>query len=129
VPDARVPHAWFSQGDLDLEAAELLLAQDGPPAIAAFHIQQTIEKYLKGYLLFVGQPLRRIHDLEVLVQEATAHDTSFGAFVADCQRITEYYIESRYPVGVTTTFQPATLEIDLQVTHNLVELIRSKTSP
>ena len=90
MADASVPEAWFTQGDMDLQAAELLLSQDGPPTVVAFHIQQTIEKYLKGYLLSVGDPLRRIHDLEVLLREAIAHDVSFTPFLSDCQRITEY---------------------------------------
>ena len=128
MADASVPEAWFTQGDMDLQAAELLLSQDGPPTVVAFHIQQTIEKYLKGYLLSVGDPLRRIHDLEVLLREAIAHDVSFTPFLSDCQRITEYYIEARYPVGVTTLFQPAILETDLRIAQDLTALIRDKTN-
>lgn len=125
---ASVPEAWFTQGDMDLQAAELLLSQNGPPTVVAFHIQQTIEKYLKGYLLFVGEPLRRIHDLEVLLREIIAHDVSFAPLLSDCQRITEYYIEARYPVGVTTLFQPVMLKTDLRIAKNLVALIRDKTN-
>jgi HEPN domain-containing protein len=128
VADTSVPDAWFKQADLDFQAAELLLNQEGPPTIVAFHVQQTIEKYLKGYLLSVGEPLRRIHDLEVLLGEAIAHDASFAPFLSDCQRITEYYIEARYPVGVTTLFQPAMLETDLRIARDLIALIRDKTT-
>lgn len=128
MADASVPGAWFTQGDMDLQAADLLLSQDGPPTVVAFHIQQTIEKYLKGYLLSVGDPLRRIHDLEVLLRDAIAHDMSFAPFLSDCQRITEYYIEARYPVGVTTLFQPARLKADLRIAQALTSLIRDKTN-
>lgn len=126
--DVSMADAWFTQGDMDFQAAELLLSQNGPPAVVAFHIQQTIEKYLKGYLLSVGEPLRRIHDLEVLLRAAIAHEMSFAPFLSDCQRITEYYIEARYPVGVTTLFQPAILETDLRIAQDLTALIRDKTN-
>lgn len=58
---------WFAQGDLDVQAAEILLTQSGPFPIIAFHLQQAVEKYLKGFLVSTGWPLRRIHDLEVLI--------------------------------------------------------------
>lgn len=47
-------------------------------------------------------------------------------FLATCQRITEYYIESRYPVGVTTPLEHSALESDLAATRSLVELIQQK---
>jgi len=127
--EAILPTDWFAHGDLDLQAAEILLAQGGPLAMVAFHLQQAAEKYLKGYLLSTGWALRRIHDLEVLVQEAIAHDADFATFVAPCQRITEYYIEARYPIGVQTPLQRGELEADLDTTRNLIALIRRKVLP
>jgi HEPN domain-containing protein len=129
MPDSIIPAEWFAQGDQDIRAAEILLAQNGPLAIAAFHMQQAIEKYLKGYLLSTGWSLRRIHDLEILLQQAIAQDTDFAPFLAACQRITEYYIEARYLIGVTTSFQHAALQTDLNTTRDLVALIRHKVAP
>ncbi len=106
-----------------------MLAQSGPLAVVAFHLQQAIEKYLKGFLLSTGWSLRRIHDLEVLLQQAIAQDTDFAPFLAACQRITEYYIEARYPIGVTTLFQRSALLTDLDTTRDLIALIRRKVSP
>ena len=100
--ESALPSDWFAQGDLDLQAAEILLTQDGPLPVVAFHLQQAAEKYLKGFLLSAGWKLRRIHDLEVLILEATARDYDFASFLAPCQRITEYYIETRYPIGIHT---------------------------
>ena len=68
---------WFAQGDMDIQAAEILHSQSGPPSIVAFHIQQAIEKYLKGFLLAHDWSLRRIHDLEVLIHDAIDRDTDF----------------------------------------------------
>ena len=119
---------WFILGDQDAQSAQILLTEDGPLPVVAFHLQQAIEKYLKGYLLARGWQLRRIHDLELLIQEAVALDKDFTPFVEDCQRITEFYIESRYPTGFFTLFVFAELQSDLETTQKLIALIREKLS-
>ena len=111
---------------MDVQAADILLAQDGPLPVVAFHVQQAVEKYLKGYLVSRGWPLRRIHDLEVLIREAIARDADFVPFLGPCQRITEYYIETRYPLGIHTLLQVKTVKADLETARSLRELIRSK---
>ncbi len=64
---------------------------------AAFHLQQAIEKYLKGYLIGKGWKLERIHDLEDLLDYAVDYNKGFEEFRVLCQEATEYYIEERYP--------------------------------
>lgn len=129
-PEPSLSAEWFALGDQDLAAARILLTEDGPLPVVAFHLQQTIEKYLKGFLLTRGWQLRRIHDLEILLQEAIHLDEDFRPFLADCQRITEFYIESRYPTGFFTILDEAELCSDLAATQALIDLIQDKlTSP
>lgn len=128
-PEPSLSAEWFALGDQDLAAARILLTEDGPLPVVAFHLQQTIEKYLKGYLLSRGWQLRRIHDLEILLQEAIQEDEDFRRFWADCQRITEFYIESRYPTGFFTILDEGELHSDLAATEALIDLIRDKLSP
>ncbi|MBI5879269.1 MAG: HEPN domain-containing protein [Chloroflexi bacterium] len=127
--DPAVPGSWYAQGDVDFRAAEILLAAGESLPVSAFLIQQTAEKYLKGYLLAHGWNLRRTHDLEILVQDAIARDQEFDRFLIACQRITEYYIESRYPLGVLTSFESAQLAADFAIVNDLADLIRRKTPP
>jgi HEPN domain-containing protein len=126
--ESQIPADWFALGDQDLRAAEILLAGYGPPAIVSFHLQQSLEKHLKGYLISQGWPLRRIHDLEVLILEAISRDSDFSEFLAPCQHITEYYIESRYPMGVATPLDRPTLDSDLATVQTLIALIQQKVS-
>lgn len=56
MPDNReslYPKDWIEKAKKDLRRAKLLLA-DGDTEGAGFHLQQAIEKYLKGYLLSKG---------------------------------------------------------------------------
>lgn len=124
--ESTIPGDWITLADQDIRAAEILLQSGGPLTIAAFLLQQSAEKQLKAFLLSVGWTLRRIHDLEVLLQEASAFDTTFTRYLSDMQRITEYYIESRYPIGVSTPLSQALIEADLIVIQDLRELLRQK---
>lgn len=124
--ESTLPQDWFALADQDMRAAEILLTEDGPLPVVAFHLQQAVEKNLKGYLLAVGWRLRRIHDLEVLIGEAIERDADFTPFLGPCQRITEYYIESRYPTGLFTPLEAADLESDLAVVQALRGLVRRK---
>ena len=56
-----------------------------------------LEKYLKGYLLSRGWELKRVHDLEFLLDEALAFDTQLEGFRDLCQEVTGYYLTERYP--------------------------------
>ena len=125
-PDSLVPSEWFARGQEDIRAAELLLAHDGPLGIAAFLVQQAVEKHLKGYLLSTGWPFKRIYDLEVLIGEASERDKEFAPFLAACQRITEYYIEGRYPIGLSSALTNNEVATSLQDARRLAILVRKK---
>lgn len=59
---------WFRKGESDLLTAGRALASEGPYDTACFHAQQVAEKYLKGLLAFLEQPIPRTHNLEELQQ-------------------------------------------------------------
>jgi HEPN domain-containing protein len=99
--ESRQPDDWFRIGDKELRRAKILL-ENGDLDGAGFNIQQTVEKYLKGYLLSKGWDLKRIHDLEALLNSAIGYDPSLEPFRTACQKITDYYIEDRYPFMVAS---------------------------
>lgn len=102
--DSTYPHDWAHIAERDLARAERLLAMEDPEA-AAFFLQQSIEKFLKAFLLSQGWRLKRVHDLEVLLNDALAFEPSLEEFRGLCQEATGFYMIERYPftgfVGVT----------------------------
>ena len=64
---------------------------------AAFHLQQAVEKFLKGFLISNGWKLRKIHDLEALLDDATQLSPRFEKYRKLCQEVTGYYLTERYP--------------------------------
>ena len=87
-----------------------------------------MEKYLKGYLLSAGWSFDRIHDLEALIEEASARDRDFAPLLSACQRITEYYIEGRYPLGLISALTREEIAASLEVARQLAVLVRRKVA-
>ncbi|QIB67832.1 HEPN domain-containing protein [Aminipila butyrica] len=96
---------WFSAGHKDLKSARILLDHDGDYTIIAFHCQQAIEKYLKGYLLLETHELEKGHSLILLIKKIQVFDSGIQQFMKDCAFVNQFYIETRYPAD-------APLELD-----------------
>lgn len=102
LDDSRYPSDWTRIAEKDILRAERSL-RDDDPELAGFCLQQALEKFLKAFLLAKGWQLRRIHDLEALLDDAVVHDTSLEEFRTLCQKATKYYFLERYPL--TAGFQ------------------------
>jgi len=89
---------WFKRADEDLSLIEVLLKEESFfPNPICFHAEQAAEKYLKGFLAHHGLHVRKIHDLEVLVEDCKKINPSFEAIQDNARFLNQFYIESRYP--------------------------------
>ena len=123
--ESLYPQDWFRKGEQDLKAAIILLSSDNLE-VASFHLHQALEKYLKGYLLSKGWKLRRIHDLEELLDEALAYTQDFERFRDLTQIATEYYTEERYPFMLSSELNKEELEDILSQIQDLIKRIRKE---
>lgn len=112
---------WFKKGKKDLERAKLR-AQENDLEDAAFHLQQAIEKYRKGYLLSKGWALQKIHDLEFLLDEALKYNPGLERFRLLCQGATGYYLAERYPFPIAEPKPEAIME-NLADAEALIEML------
>lgn len=88
---------WFKMAQKDIKSAKILFEHDADNEIVCFHCQQAIEKYLKGYLIYITGELNEGHNLVKLCKKAMQHSKSFGDFLKDMAFVNTYYIETRYP--------------------------------
>lgn len=121
--ESRYPDDWFRVGEKELKRAKFLLRAPDLSG-AGFNIHQTVEKYLKGFLLSRGWELRRIHDLEALLNEAGQHHSAFESFRPACRKMNQYYLEERYPYTVPSDLTKDEIEESLQAAEKLVREIR-----
>ena len=90
---------WLDVADLDLRAAERMLADD--PAAYGYHLpfacQQAVEKYCKGVLLAQGNSFPRVHDLPELLGRLQPAFTFSSAELDDADTLADFAVEARYP--------------------------------
>ena len=93
-----VAKEWFKVAETDLTSAEFL--QDMRPIpieIICYHCQQSVEKYLKGFLALKGEEIRKIHDLVRLNKMCQKYEKDFETIEEDCLLLTDYAVNVRYP--------------------------------
>jgi HEPN domain-containing protein len=125
MPDNKeslYPKDWVEKAKKDLHRVKVLLA-DGDTEGAGFHLQQAIEKYLKGYLLSKGWKLEYVHGLVKLLNYAKDYDPSFEEFRALCEQVTGYYVIERYPFPVYASPTKKEIAQALRKTEKLVNKI------
>lgn len=89
---------WIEKADHDLGTAQvtylyLPLYRD----TIAFHCQQSAEKYLKGYLLFLEIPFKRQHSLNYLLGLISEKISISEALYLNASELEEFAVEIRYP--------------------------------
>ncbi len=93
--ESLYPHDWLEWAQTDVQRMERALAY-ADVYDAAYHLQQAIEKALKGLLLSRGWQLERTHDLPYLLNLAVQHEPTLQTFDDLCQRANAF-IRARYP--------------------------------
>jgi HEPN domain-containing protein len=122
--DSLYPQDWFRIGEKDLKRAEHLLTIDDPEG-AGYHLQQSVEKYLKGFLLYKGWKLKRIHDLEVLLNDALKYEKTLEKYRNLLQKVTGYYVIDRYPLASAPTLTSEEVRESIAEAEELIKQLRS----
>ena len=123
LEESFYPRDWFAKARQDVRTVEILLREGGDAEIAGFHLQQAVEKYLKGYLLSQGWDLRRIHNLEVLLNEAIRFEPELERFRELCEEATDFYTLERYPFFASPGIAPEDVSHLFPLLWQLVEQI------
>jgi HEPN domain-containing protein len=113
---------WFNLAGRDLERVHRCLeARDLEDA--AFHLQQALEKYLKGFLLSRGWTLKRHHNLVDLINTASQYLPEVVDFRDLCLEVTEYYTIERYPLFTEFEIDDEDLRNNLNRATQLIDFL------
>lgn len=91
---------WLGRADEDIEVAEILLREGMIFSAVCFHAQQAAEKSLKAFLAFHEQEVRKVHQLDVLIEYCKKIDSSFEELRDDAKVLNRFYVTTRYPADV-----------------------------
>lgn len=100
MADPKVVSDWLHKAEEDFQFASVCLRDLEETFFSpiCFHFQQSAEKYLKSYIITNDLPFEKIHDLLVLLDICKTKEPSFSELREDCEFLTDFYIETRYPV-------------------------------
>ena len=90
--------SWLDKAEKDLLTAKHELTF--PKAVAesiCFHCQQAVEKYLKGYLVYLNIPLTRTHVIGRLIRKCESKDENIAMLKKEADMLTAYAVTIRYP--------------------------------
>lgn len=116
---------WFEMGDKDFRGAKILYEYHGDYGLVLFHLQQAVEKYLKGYLISKTGLLQDGHSLIKLCKKAAIHDAEFKKFIKDCAFLSGYYIETIYPAEDPLIAEGDEVVEGLRITEEIIEFIKA----
>lgn len=90
---------WILKANNDFKTGKDEMATEEPATdTICFHMQQCVEKYLKGYLVFHKQDFRKTHDIAEIIELCKKVDEDFEELYAmDVDSLTIYAAEVRYP--------------------------------
>lgn len=91
------PNDWFVLAKERLESADALVGSRGVCLSAVELLQESVERYLKGFLISRGWELERIHDLNRLLDFCMDYSVDFNRFVPLVQSLTEQFWAQHYP--------------------------------
>lgn len=117
--DAINPEDWKRVARKDWERIQRNL-RDNDPEAAGFYFQQSLEKYLKGYLLQHGWELKKIHTLHTLLKDAVEYNPDLESFRELCQKISGYYVIDRYPLFAASGLTSEDVKRDLDEAKQLI---------
>lgn len=90
---------WLRKAESDLKVVKHLLMINEPPTDAlCFHCQQAIEKYLKAFLTFRNVRVKKIHDMEAILNLCIEQDKEFENLDKEnISSLSLFAVEVRYP--------------------------------
>lgn len=95
----KLVEEWIYKAEQDFESAHQLIKKLKKPVpdVVCFHCQQTIEKYLKAFLVQNDIEPPEIHDLQRLKNVCVKIDKSFDQISEGLDVLNAYAVDFRYP--------------------------------
>lgn len=112
MDNETIAHEWFRYAIQDLASANYLQGMlPIPVEIICYHCQQSVEKYLKGFISLKGGNIQKTHDLVALNKGCSKYDSTFLVIEDDCLNLSDYGVQARYPFNLDLNENDALLAI------------------
>lgn len=119
---------WIKVAKKDWQRLEVML-REGDVEGAGYFLQQSLEKYLKAYLLQHGWSLKKIHTLHLLLDDAVKYNPGLESFRELCERVSGYYLTERYPQLTSSELTSKDIKKDLKEAEKFIKALFPEKQP
>lgn len=113
---------WVRRAENDYRITEHLFESGEAFAYGVtFHAQQTVEKYMKAFLVWHQIEFKKTHDIAVLLRSIASVASELLEILAEARELTPYGVEYRYPGDY-----PEVTVVDAEKSFRLAALVRSE---
>jgi HEPN domain-containing protein len=123
MQDSIHPPDWIRIAEKDLQRVKKMLELNDPEA-SGFFMQQSLEKYLKAFLLHHGWKLKKIHNLYTLLDDAIKHRPTLEKYRGLCERVSGYYFSERYPALIDSELTCEDIEKDINEAEKFINELK-----
>jgi HEPN domain-containing protein len=126
MPANDIIQAWLIKAEHDLQTAQIVASHlpDFDDTIA-FHCQQSIEKALKGYLVYLDIEFKPVHDLGYLLNLVGTKDDSLDPYYDKVDSVSRFAVQIRYPEQVISLTKEQIREA-IELAILILELVQNK---
>lgn len=94
----QIINEWIKKAEHDLGMAKLAIEhQPEFRDSICFHCQQSAEKYLKAYLVYVDIIFKKTHSLDYLLDLISGQESVSDELYSTAEILEDYGVEVRYP--------------------------------
>lgn len=122
IENSLYPEDWKKIARKDWERMKRNL-RDKDAEVAGYFLQQSLEKYLKAFLLQHNWELKKIHALHDLLSDAVKHNPDLESFRGLCERVSGYYFAERYPRLVASKLTCRDVEKDMEEAKRFIKAL------
>lgn len=119
------PPDWVKVAKKDWHRMKVMLDEEDAEA-AGYFLQQSLEKYLKAFLLQKGCSLKKIHELDALLDEGIKYNSELTSFYPLCERVSGYYFAERYPRLIEEGLICEDIEKDIKEAKGFIQMMFPK---
>ena len=116
------PPDWLKVAKKDWHRMKIMLDNKDAEA-AGYFLQQSVEKHIKAFLLEKGWKLKKIHEVDALLDEAARYNRNLESFRDLCERVSGYYFTERYPALVDAGLTCKDIEKDIEEARRFIRAL------
>jgi HEPN domain-containing protein len=123
MPDNELIHAWLEKARRDLETARIIFSElPEYDDIIAFHCQQSIEKALKAFLIYMDIDFKPVHDLGYLMNLIATKERLLEPYYEQVDQASRFAVQIRYPDTIINLSRTQVMEV-LDLAVRLLKLV------